>query len=69
MRTPDYPERLRRNIRAIIESTGRPFYKGLQSVTARQLYRIESGQSSPTLGTLQLIADELGVDLRDMLEE
>ena len=63
-----YPDRLRRNIQPVIEGKGFSFTRGLQSMTRRQLYRIRSGQSSVTVGKLQEIADEIGVDLLDFFK-
>lgn len=63
VRPPFYPDRIKRNIRKVIDGQGYSFTRGLQSITKRQLYRIEKGESDVTVGKLQAIADEIGVDL------
>jgi transcriptional regulator with XRE-family HTH domain len=67
-RHPDYRERVQRNIRKTIEEHGKVFYKGLDSVSGRQLYRIECGESTPTIVTLQKIADEVGFDMIELFK-
>lgn len=68
-RQPDYIERLRRNLRPVLAENGFKFYKGLDTVSGRQLYRIECGDSVPTLATLQAIADEGHFDMLDLFRE
>lgn len=65
---PFYPDRLRKNFKPLIEKQGFTFSRDLKSITRRQLYRIHSGQSDVTLGKLQTIADEIGVDLLDFFK-
>jgi transcriptional regulator with XRE-family HTH domain len=68
VRKPNYVERVQRNLRRVVEENGGQFYKGTPGVTARQMYRIESGESFPTITTLQKIADDLSFDMIDLLK-
>jgi transcriptional regulator with XRE-family HTH domain len=62
---PFYPDRVRKNLRPLIERQGFAFTRGLASCTMSQLYKIEKGQSGITINKLQAIADEIGCDLLD----
>lgn len=42
---------------------------GKAGISIRGLQSVESGQSNPTLRTMQRIADALGVSVADLLEE
>ena len=69
MKNPNYITRLQRNIRAVVEENGHKFWKGLKNTTQRQLYRIESGESIPSLKTLQSIADDLKIDMLELFRK
>jgi transcriptional regulator with XRE-family HTH domain len=68
VRNPNYVERVQRNLRRVVEENGGQFYKGTARVTARQMYRIEAGESFPTIITLQKIADDLKFDMIEFLK-
>jgi len=65
MAHPNYSDLLRKNLKNVIESNGGVMYRGLKSMTSRQLYRIHTGESNVTVGKLNLIADELGIDMME----
>jgi transcriptional regulator with XRE-family HTH domain len=63
-----YKDRLSHNLRTKVEEQGFQFYKGLPSVTARTLYRLESQDSDPTLSTLEKICLDLGCEIQDLFD-
>jgi transcriptional regulator with XRE-family HTH domain len=66
---PNYVERVQRNLRDVIVENGGVFYKGTPSVTSRMLYRIERGESIPTIKSLQLLANDLGFDMLELFRK
>jgi transcriptional regulator with XRE-family HTH domain len=62
------PDRVRVNLRPVIEEAGVQFYRGLKCCTPKHLYRIESGETSVNLNKLQNIADELDVSIFKFFE-
>ena len=66
---PNYVERVKRNLRAVVDENGYTFTRGTGSISGRQLYRIEKGESIPTISTLQLIANDLEVDMLELFRE
>jgi transcriptional regulator with XRE-family HTH domain len=67
-----YVERLRRNLRPVIESHGFRIVSNthvLDSISVRQIWNIERGISVPNVQTLEAIADEIGADFLDFFRE
>ena len=59
-----YRDTMRSNLKQFIEEhTGQPMYlANLDCISTRQLYRVIHGQSDITVGRLEDIAKEIGVD-------
>lgn len=62
-----YSNRIRLNVAAIMESRGLAGGNGLPNMTAAGLYKFMSGRSDITVTRAQLLADDLGVSLPELL--
>jgi transcriptional regulator with XRE-family HTH domain len=67
-----YVQRLRRNIRRVIDASGIKTTANLvplKSISARHLYNVEHGVASITVDKLEEIADEIGADFLDFFAD
>jgi transcriptional regulator with XRE-family HTH domain len=67
-----YTQRLRRNIRKVIEEHGHSVKakdRTLTSVSPRHIWNIERGLTNPSVQKLEEIADEIGADFLEFFRE
>ena len=67
-----YEERMRRNIRAVIEEHGfvlHSKYRTMKSIGPRHLWNVERGLAKVTVSKLEEIADEIGADFLEFFRE
>lgn len=67
-----YLERLRRNLRPVIEDHGVTLIantKVLESISTRHIHNIVKGDADMTVGMLEAVADEIGADMMDFFKE
>ena len=62
-----YSNRIRLNIASIMESRGMVGMNGLPSLSQSGLYKFVSGRGDITITRLQMVADDLGVSIFDLL--
>jgi hypothetical protein len=67
-----YLERLRRNIRPVIEDHGFQLIsntKVLKSISGRHIHNVVKGDADITVGMLEAVADEIGADMMDFFKK
>ena len=67
-----YLERLRRNLRPVIEDHGVTLIsntKVLESISPRHIHNVVKGDADMTVGMLEAVADEIGADMMDFFRE
>lgn len=63
-----YSNRIRKNLQRIMESRGMPGTGGLPHLTAAGLYKFMTGGCDITVTRAQLVADDLGITLQELLQ-
>ena len=67
-----YEQRMRRNIRAVIEEHGFTLHskdRTLESIGPRHLWNVERGIAKISVSKLEEIADEIGADFLEFFRE
>jgi transcriptional regulator with XRE-family HTH domain len=67
-----YEQRLRHNLRPVIERHGVRLIsntQSLESISGRHIWNIEKGIATITVKTLEAVADEIGADMLEFFEE
>jgi len=63
-----YSNRVRRNVARIMRSRGMPGSGGLPHMTSAGLYKFMTGRVDMTITRVQMIADDLGVSVNELLQ-
>jgi hypothetical protein len=63
-----YTNRVRKNVAKIMEERGMSGSKGLPHMSSAGLYKFMSGGADITMTRVQMIADDLGVSVPELLQ-
>jgi hypothetical protein len=63
-----YTNRVRKNVARIMTERDMPGSKGLPHMSAAGLYKFMSGGADITMTRMQMIADDLGVSVAELLQ-